>query len=162
MLAPYRHVVLVLTLLALAVASARAESVASDTARASSPFFDPDDGMLDISKFMEQRYGFLPIPFPITEPAVGYGGGGMLVFIDKPRSAGQAGFGRPNISLVGGLGTVVGPVIGAVFLVSIGELFRERFLVGHLIFYGLVMMLVIRYLPEGIWGGVRRAVSASR
>lgn len=60
------------------------------------------------------------------------------------------------IAVVGGLATVVGPVIGAVFLVTIGELFRERFLVGHLIFYGLFMMLAIRYLPEGIWGGVRR------
>ena len=64
------------------------------------------------------------------------------------------------IAVVGGLATVVGPVIGAVFLVTIGELFRERFLVGHLIFYGLFMMLAIRYLPEGIWGGVRRFVSA--
>jgi branched-chain amino acid transport system permease protein len=61
------------------------------------------------------------------------------------------------IAVVGGLATVVGPVIGAVFLTTIGELFRERFLVGHLIFYGLFMMLVIRYLPEGIWGGARRA-----
>jgi len=61
------------------------------------------------------------------------------------------------IAVVGGLATVVGPVIGAVFLTTIGELFRERFLVGHLILYGLFMMLVIRYLPEGIWGGVRRA-----
>jgi ABC-type branched-subunit amino acid transport system permease subunit len=52
---------------------------------------------------------------------------------------------------------VIGPVIGAVFLTTIGEMFRERFLVGHLIFYGLFMMLVIRYLPEGIWGGARRA-----
>lgn len=63
------------------------------------------------------------------------------------------------IAVVGGLATVVGPVIGAVFLVTIGELFRERFLVGHLIFYGLFMMLAIRYLPEGIWGGARRFVS---
>ena len=61
------------------------------------------------------------------------------------------------IAVVGGLATVVGPVIGAVFLTTIGELFRERFLVGHLIFYGLFMMLVIRFLPEGIWGGARRA-----
>ncbi len=60
------------------------------------------------------------------------------------------------IAVVGGLATVVGPVIGAVFLVTIGELFRERFVVGHLIFYGLFMMLVIRFLPGGIWGGVRR------
>ena len=63
------------------------------------------------------------------------------------------------IAVVGGLGTVVGPAVGAVFLVTIGELFRERFLVGHLIFYGLFMMLAIRYLPEGIWGGVRRLLS---
>jgi branched-chain amino acid transport system permease protein len=66
------------------------------------------------------------------------------------------------IAVVGGLATVVGPVIGAVFLVTIGELFRERFLVGHLIFYGLFMMLVIRYLPEGIWGGARRALTPRR
>jgi branched-chain amino acid transport system permease protein len=62
------------------------------------------------------------------------------------------------IAVVGGLATVAGPVIGAIFLVTVSELFRERFLVGHLIFYGLCMMLVIRFLPEGIWGGVRRAV----
>ncbi|HET7874830.1 MAG TPA: branched-chain amino acid ABC transporter permease [Methylomirabilota bacterium] len=66
------------------------------------------------------------------------------------------------IAVVGGLATVVGPVIGAVFLTTIGELFRERFLVGHLIFYGLFMMLAIRYLPEGIWGGARRAWASRR
>jgi len=66
------------------------------------------------------------------------------------------------IAVVGGLATVVGPVIGAVFLTTIGELFRERFLVGHLIFYGLFMMLVIRFLPEGIWGGARRLLASRR
>ena len=66
------------------------------------------------------------------------------------------------IAVVGGLATVGGPVIGAVFLVTLGELFRERFLVGHLIFYGLFMMLAIRYLPEGIWGGARRALAPRR
>jgi len=60
------------------------------------------------------------------------------------------------IAVVGGLATVAGPIIGAIFLVTVSELFRERFLVGHLIFYGLCMMLAIRYLPEGIWGGMRR------
>jgi branched-chain amino acid transport system permease protein len=64
------------------------------------------------------------------------------------------------IAVVGGLATVAGPIIGAIFLVTVSELFRERFLVGHLIFYGLCMMLAIRYLPEGIWGGIRRAVTA--
>ena len=30
------------------------------------------------------------------------------------------------------------------------------FAAGHLVFYGLFMMLVIRFLPEGIWGRARR------
>jgi branched-chain amino acid transport system permease protein len=60
------------------------------------------------------------------------------------------------IAVVGGLGTVAGPVVGAVFLTTIAELFRERFTVGHLVFYGLFMMLVIRFMPEGIWGRALR------
>jgi branched-chain amino acid transport system permease protein len=60
------------------------------------------------------------------------------------------------IAMVGGLGTVAGPLIGAIFLTTVGEAVRERFQVGHLIFYGLFMMLVIRFLPEGIWGRVRK------
>ena len=64
------------------------------------------------------------------------------------------------IAVVGGLTTVAGPLIGAIILVVFGEIFREIFLVhfklvGHLIFYGLMMMIVIRYLPEGIWGRLR-------
>jgi len=60
------------------------------------------------------------------------------------------------IAMVGGLGTVGGPLIGAVFLTVVGESVRERFQVGHLIFYGLFMMLAIRYMPEGIWGCLQR------
>jgi branched-chain amino acid transport system permease protein len=64
------------------------------------------------------------------------------------------------IAMVGGLGTVGGPLIGAVFLTTVGEAVRERFQVGHLIFYGLFMMLAIRYMPEGIWGKARRLLSS--
>jgi branched-chain amino acid transport system permease protein len=56
------------------------------------------------------------------------------------------------IAVVGGLATTGGPITGALFLVTISELFRERFQSGHLIFYGLFMMFTIRYLPEGLWG----------
>jgi branched-chain amino acid transport system permease protein len=64
------------------------------------------------------------------------------------------------IAMVGGLGTVVGPLIGAIFLTTVGESVRERFQVGHLIFYGLFMMLAIRYMPEGIWGRARKLLSS--
>ncbi len=63
------------------------------------------------------------------------------------------------IAIVGGLGTVGGPLIGAVFLTTIGETVREHFQTGHLVFYGLFMMVVIRFMPEGIWGRVYRIVT---
>ena len=59
------------------------------------------------------------------------------------------------IAVVGGIATTGGPIVGAIFLVVISEIFRDRFQAGHLIFYGLLMMIVIRYLPGGIWGGAR-------
>ncbi|HSG23663.1 MAG TPA: BamA/TamA family outer membrane protein [Azonexus sp.] len=64
-----------------------------------------EDGWLDVSEFVDQAYGFLPIVMPITEPAVGFGAVGALAFIDKQNPEAGAGFGRPNISVVGGLAT---------------------------------------------------------
>ncbi len=66
------------------------------------------------------------------------------------------------IAMVGGLGTTGGPLLGAVFLTTVGETVRERFQVGHLIFYGLFMMLVIRFMPEGIWGRAHRLLASAQ
>ena len=46
-----------------------------DKREGSARFFDPKDGQLDLSYFLEDPRGFLPIPIVVTEPAVGYGGG---------------------------------------------------------------------------------------
>jgi outer membrane protein assembly factor BamA len=70
-----------------------------------SKFRSAEDGWFDLSGFLDQRFGFLPLIIPITEPAVGYGAGFGLAFIDKPLVGSNAGFGRPNITLVGGLWT---------------------------------------------------------
>ena len=72
---------------------------------AASKFRSADDGWLDWSGFLDEAYGFIPLVIPITEPAVGYGAAGGLAFIDKPKGEAQSGFGRPNITAVGGLGT---------------------------------------------------------
>ncbi len=66
------------------------------------------------------------------------------------------------IAVVGGIATTGGPIVGAIFLVTLSEIFRDRFQSGHLIFYGLFMMLVIRYLPEGIWGRLRQLPGFAR
>lgn len=68
-------------------------------------FRSVEDGWLDISAFVDQVYGFVPIAMPITEPAIGYGIGGGLIFIDKASGDDQAGFGRPDLSGVGGMAT---------------------------------------------------------
>lgn len=69
---------------------------------------DTQDGMLDMGEYMsENRYGFLPVPVVITEPAVGYGGlfGLFLHDTDReqnetPRSGGH--FTPPSLSALGG------------------------------------------------------------
>ena len=72
---------------------------------APSKFRSAEDGWLDVSGFLDEKYGFLPIVTPITEPAVGYGAAGGLAFISKPLGQAQSGYDRPNITLVGAMGT---------------------------------------------------------
>lgn len=74
----------------------------------SSRFRSPEDGWFDASGFLDEAYGFIPVALPITEPALGYGAAGGLMFIDQPMGAASSGFGRPNITAVGGLATANG------------------------------------------------------
>jgi len=67
--------------------------------------FRGEDGWLDVSGFLDEAYGFIPLAIPITEPAVGLGGAGALMFLDRPPGEAAAGFGRPNITIAGALGT---------------------------------------------------------
>jgi hypothetical protein len=91
--------------LAASPAAAEDEPPPPAATNAHSKIRSPDDGWLDLSGFLDESYGFIPLVIPITEPAVGYGAAGGLAFIDKPLGEAQAGFGRPNITVVGGLGT---------------------------------------------------------
>ena len=102
------HAIAVLIALVLCGSSAGAQVTISklpDATTAPSKFRSAEDGWLDVSGFLDERYGFLPLVIPITEPAVGYGAAGGVAFVSKPLSEAQAGFGRPNITIVGGLGT---------------------------------------------------------
>ncbi len=91
-----------------AIGAALAVEAADDTARGearASRFFDPGDGWFDVSGFLDTAYGFIPIVAPITEPAVGYGAAGALVFIDRNVPGAGQRFARPNIAVAGGLAT---------------------------------------------------------
>jgi hypothetical protein len=77
----------------------------SPAAAVSSRFRDPADGQIDVSSFLEKPSGFLPVPVVITEPAVGYGGGLVGMFLRPRKQAGEEGWARPNISALGAIGT---------------------------------------------------------
>ena len=63
----------------------------------------PEDGWLDVSAFLDEKWGFVPVLVPITEPAVGYGAALGLMFIGKPRAEGKAGFHRPSLTTAAGM-----------------------------------------------------------
>jgi branched-chain amino acid transport system permease protein len=54
------------------------------------------------------------------------------------------------MAVIGGLGTVVGPVIGAVGLQLLAEYLRQRYLGLHLIVFGSLMVAVVVLMPEGL------------
>ena len=68
------------------------------------------------------------------------------------------------MAVLGGIGTVLGPLWGALVLVPIAEITRALWggsLQGiHLIVYGVLLILVILYWPQGIDPWVRRGVEA--
>jgi branched-chain amino acid transport system permease protein len=60
------------------------------------------------------------------------------------------------MAIIGGLGTVQGPVIGAILLKLASEIFRYQFTNANLLIYGLLLVLVILFLPDGLLGGFRK------
>ncbi|MCX9155579.1 hypothetical protein OPU71_05515 [Niveibacterium sp. 24ML] len=70
-----------------------------------SPFIDPADGQLDVSRFLATPRRFLPVPMVVTEPAVGYGGGMIAAFFRPRADAGEEGWARPDISAIGAIAT---------------------------------------------------------
>ena len=61
-------------------------------------------------------------------------------------------------AIVGGLGTVLGPAIGAIIFIPMTIALRATLgtaLPGlHMIIYGVILILVLRYMPKGIYGAV--------
>jgi branched-chain amino acid transport system permease protein len=56
------------------------------------------------------------------------------------------------MSMLGGKGTVIGPIVGAALLYTVQELTWVNFPTAHLIAYGLFIVLVARFMPRGLMG----------
>lgn len=54
--------------------------------------------------------------------------------------------------IIGGAGTLLGPLVGAIFLALTAEYFRGVFKDAYLLVYGVLLVAVIMVLPGGIMG----------
>jgi branched-chain amino acid transport system permease protein len=88
------------------------------------------------------------------------------------------------ICIVGGIGTILGPVVGSMVLVPLSEILRnprglvqvglvsadssivrfiETYLANaHLLVYGILVVVVILFAPDGVVGVIRRVAARSR
>jgi len=64
-------------------------------------------------------------------------------------------------AVIGGTGTLIGPIVGSVFLIVLSEVFAETLGEAHLIIFGLLLILVVLYSPGGLMGWVGRLRSMS-
>jgi len=66
------------------------------------------------------------------------------------------------MAYIGGTGTIIGPIIGAVFFVVAKELLALNLLELHLTVFGTLFILVVLFLPGGLveaWGRIRRVLA---
>ena len=60
------------------------------------------------------------------------------------------------MTIIGGAGTLIGPIIGATFFIGLKEVLAVRMGEMHIILFGIIFVLVVIFLPGGIIEGVER------
>jgi len=60
--------------------------------------------------------------------------------------------------IFGGLYTIAGPIIGTILIKAIEEYLRVTFSYGHQIAYGLILVVVVLFMPEGLLGLWKRRI----
>ncbi|EAQ02107.1 high-affinity branched-chain amino acid transport system permease protein livh / high-affinity branched-chain amino acid [Pseudooceanicola batsensis HTCC2597] len=69
----------------------------------------------------------------------------------------------PLMALLGGIGTVAGPILGAFIALPLRDVLLDLFGSGaaglHLVVYGVLLMVIVIVLPSGLIGGARSLLS---
>lgn len=66
------------------------------------------------------------------------------------------------MTYIGGIGSIIGPIIGAVFFVVVKEFLSLNFVEMHLIVFGVIFILVVLFLPGGLveaWEKIRKMIA---
>ena len=94
------------------------------------------------------------LAFVISAMLCGFVGtfyGQMARYIDSNSFSSDMSIMIVSILVTGGLGTIRGPVLGALLLITMPEMFR--FLEGYrFILYGVLLVIMMRFRPEGLLG----------
>lgn len=64
------------------------------------------------------------------------------------------------MGLLGGIYGTAGPIVGALLLGFVGEYLKLFIPYGHLIVYGIIIVLVIVFMPQGIVGLIKSRIAA--
>ena len=72
-------------------------------------------------------------------------------------------------AIIGGIGTLFGPVVGALLLTGLSELMQDLLAAfgfdlpgAKQVFYGVCLLLVVVMLPEGVWPWLAARIGAAR
>ncbi|MCX7839524.1 MAG: branched-chain amino acid ABC transporter permease [Anaerolineae bacterium] len=69
------------------------------------------------------------------------------------------------MAYIGGVGTIVGPIVGAIFFVILRELLALRVGEMHLIIFGTLFILVVLFVPGGfmsVWSKMRKTLARQK
>ncbi|HKW92367.1 MAG TPA: branched-chain amino acid ABC transporter permease [Methylomirabilota bacterium] len=113
-----------------------------------------DEGAAEALGINATRYKLVAFALSAAFPAAA---GGIqaykVLYIDPPSVFFvQITIAMALMSMLGGKGTVVGPIVGAVLLYTAQELTWVNFPTAHLIAYGLFIVVVARFMPRGLVG----------
>jgi branched-chain amino acid transport system permease protein len=113
-----------------------------------------DEGAAEALGIDATRYKLAAFTLSAIFPAVA---GGIqaykILYIDPPSVFFvQITIAMALMSMLGGKGTVIGPIVGAVILYTAQELTWVNFPSAHLIAYGLFIIVVARFMPRGLMG----------
>lgn len=65
------------------------------------------------------------------------------------------------VAMLGGAGTVLGPIVGSVVLETAAEIFKNTFREAHQLIFGALLVVVVLFLPGGIMGAITRFLRRS-
>jgi branched-chain amino acid transport system permease protein len=155
---PYYYIALVMSVITVAVSAAIYYSWIGYQLRASG---SDDEAVKALGVRSSRLKVFALVVSAAITGAFGAFAAQYLFIIDPETNFSYALYSlQPALNgIVGGMGTVVGPIIGAVLMTPLGEYLRGAFADQQglsFIIYGVVLIIVVRIMPGGLMSAIRK------